>query len=155
MLLTINNEVIWRLKWPGHVIIHASANVKLASPRLNEQYTHQSRACNSRNYRRVIHYRPRICRANLRFMCVSGALYEMRINVFRKSWIFISSPLTRFNDKIRVSSFSQSNCFVTTQWYLNHQNWVDLAQCLHCYCLTSLWIFLIRLVLQISIPVSI
>ena len=75
----------------------------------------------------LVHYRPRICPANPRFMCVSNVLYlrwvwiayEMRINVFLNSWIFISSPLTRFNDKICFSSFSQSNRFVTTQWCVN------------------------------------
>ena len=54
MFLTTNNEVLWRLKWPGHCIIHVSAIVKLACPRVNEPYAHQSRACDSRNYRRVI-----------------------------------------------------------------------------------------------------
>ena len=34
--------------------MHVSAIVKLASPRENEPYTHQIRACDSRNYRRVI-----------------------------------------------------------------------------------------------------
>ena len=38
----------------GHGIIHVSAIVKLASSRVNEPYAHQSRACDSRNYRRVI-----------------------------------------------------------------------------------------------------
>ena len=34
--------------------MHVSAIVKLASPRVNEPYAHLSRACDSRNYRRVI-----------------------------------------------------------------------------------------------------
>ena len=34
--------------------MHVSAIVKLASPRVNEPYAHQIRACDSRNYRRVI-----------------------------------------------------------------------------------------------------
>ena len=34
--------------------MHVSASVKLACPRVNEPYAHQSRACDSRNYRRVI-----------------------------------------------------------------------------------------------------
>ena len=34
--------------------VHVSAIVKLSSPRVNEPYAHQSRACDSRNYRRVI-----------------------------------------------------------------------------------------------------
>ena len=57
MFLTTNNEVIWRLKIPGHGIMHVSAIVKLASPRVNEPYAHQIRACDSRNYRRVIVYK--------------------------------------------------------------------------------------------------
>ena len=34
--------------------MHVSAIVKLASPRVKEPYVHQIRACDSRNYRRVI-----------------------------------------------------------------------------------------------------
>ena len=34
--------------------MHVSAIVKLASPRVNEPYAHQIRACDSRDYRRVI-----------------------------------------------------------------------------------------------------
>ena len=34
--------------------MHVSAIVKLAFPRVNEPYAHQSRACDNRNYRRVI-----------------------------------------------------------------------------------------------------
>ena len=34
--------------------MHVSAIVKLASPRLNEPCAHQIRACDSRNYRRVV-----------------------------------------------------------------------------------------------------
>ena len=40
--------------WPGHDIMHVSAIVNLASPRINEPYSHRSCACDSRNYRRVI-----------------------------------------------------------------------------------------------------
>ena len=39
---------------PWNGIIHVSAIVRLASPRVNEPYAHQCRACDSRNYRRVI-----------------------------------------------------------------------------------------------------
>ena len=34
--------------------LHHTCVVKLACPRVNEPYAHQSRACDSRNYRRVI-----------------------------------------------------------------------------------------------------
>ena len=51
MFLISNNEVIWRLKWSGHGIIHVSVIVRLASPRVNEPYAHQFCACDSRNYR--------------------------------------------------------------------------------------------------------
>ena len=34
--------------------MHVTAIVKLASPRVNKSYAHQIRACDSRNYRRVI-----------------------------------------------------------------------------------------------------
>ena len=34
--------------------VHVSAVVKLAFPGVNEPYAHQSRTCDSRNYRRVI-----------------------------------------------------------------------------------------------------
>ena len=37
--------------------MHVSAIVKLASPRVNEPYAHRIRACDSRNYRRVIVYK--------------------------------------------------------------------------------------------------
>ena len=36
------------------VHVHVFAIVKLASPRVNKPCAHQSRACDSRNYRRVI-----------------------------------------------------------------------------------------------------
>ena len=55
MFLTTNYEVIWILNWTGHgMIIHVSVIVKLASSRVNEPSAQQSRACDSRNYRRVI-----------------------------------------------------------------------------------------------------
>ena len=34
--------------------MHVSDIVKIASPRVKEPYAHQIRACDSRNYRRVI-----------------------------------------------------------------------------------------------------
>ena len=96
-------------------------------------------------------------------MCVSNALYvrwvqiayETRINVFRNSWIFISSPQTRFNDKISVSSFSQSNRFYNA--VMRKPIKIELTLIIVYIViqgLTLLWIFLIRLVLHISIPFS-
>ena len=54
MFLSTNTLVIGILS--DHAMAHTSTirHCKLASPRVNEPYTHLRRACDSRNYRRVI-----------------------------------------------------------------------------------------------------
>ena len=52
MFLSTNNDCYWEFKVtrPCTCIRHC----RLASPRVNEPYAHRRRACDSRNYRRVI-----------------------------------------------------------------------------------------------------